>query len=295
MVSGAASGIGRHLAHKLLQLGHRVMALDIDREGLERFVKEHAEYQERLSWRVLDVRDAKGWNDAVDSTVTRFGHLDFMLNVAGFLKPGYVHEVTPELLAQHIDINTKGAMLATQAGARHMVVQGSGHVINIASIAGIAHVPGLAAYAASKHAVRGFSLSVAHELRRHGVYVSVLCPDAVETPMLTAQEEHAEARMTFGGARPLTLVEVERAVLRVMRTRELELIVAVPFSGRALMSRVVNLMPSLARVMMWHVEQRGERIRNERRKASERSKQSHTGNGNGTRTRPRGWIAGLKN
>jgi hypothetical protein len=106
--------------------------------------------------------------------------------------------------------------------------------------------------------------------------------------------------MTFGGARPLTLVEVERAVLRLMRTRELELILDEPFSGRALASRLVNLMPSLARVTLWHVQQRGERIRNERLKASERTKQSQTRQtltenqpGNGSRTRS--WFAGLKN
>ncbi|MET0284814.1 MAG: SDR family oxidoreductase, partial [Polyangiales bacterium] len=220
IVSGAASGIGRHMAVSLQRAGYRLMLIDLDEEGLR-------EVAHGSAWRAMDVRDAAGWERVVADTVAGYGRLDLMLNVAGFLKPGHVHEVSAELLAQHMDVNAKGVMFATRAGARQMVAQRAGQIVNVASIAGLSHVPGLAAYAASKHAVRGFSLSVAHELRRHGVYVSVLCPDAVETPMLTLQETYSEARMTFASRRALSLDEVEQAIQRLLRTRELELVLDV--------------------------------------------------------------------
>jgi short-subunit dehydrogenase len=226
------------MATSLLRAGYRLMLLDLDERALRGFAGD-------VATRAFDVRDAAGWDDVVADTVARFGRLDLMLNVAGFLKPGNVHEVSAELLAQHMDVNAKGVMFATRAGARQMIAQRAGHIINVASIAGLSHVPGLAAYAASKHAVRGFSLSVAHELRPHGVYVSTLCPDAVETPMLTLQEAFPEARMTFASRRALSVAEVEQAVQRLMRTRELELVLDVPFSGRAAGAKLANMFPRL--------------------------------------------------
>lgn len=264
IVSGAASGIGRHMANRLLADGHRVLALDIDEAGLTHLATEQRHASERLEVSKLDVRDAAAWSAAVERAVSRFGSLDYMLNIAGFLRPGNVHEVSPELLAQHLDVNAKGAMFATQAGARQMVKQGFGQILNLASIAGLSHVPGLAAYAASKHAVRGFSLSVAHELRPHNVYVSVLCPDAVETPMLKLQEDYAEARMTFAARRALSVQEVERALLRLMRTKELELVLDVPLTFRAAAARIANAFPRLTQLAHGPLQKLGERVQKSR-------------------------------
>lgn len=264
MLSGAASGIGRHMAGRLLADGHRVLALDIDSEGLARLAADHRSAAARLVVSTLDVRDAAAWSAAVELAVRTYGEIDFMFNIAGYLQPGHVHEVDAELLARHLDVNAKGAMFATQAGARQMVKQGFGHILNLASIAGLSHVPGLAAYAASKHAVRGFSLSVAHELRPHNVFVSVLCPDAVETPMLKLQEEYAEARMTFAARRALTVQEVERALLRLMRTRELELVLDVPLTFRGAAARLANAFPRLTQLAQGTLQRQGARVQKAR-------------------------------
>ena len=246
IVSGAASGIGRHLAKALRREGRRVVATDIDTAGLAALVRENGwEADENVMTSTLDVRNSDGWEKLVTNTVERFGSLDTMLNVAGFLRPGYVHEVDAACFDLHMDINAKGVMYATRAAARQMVQQGSGHIVNFASIAGLSHVPGLAAYAASKHAVRGFTLSVAHELSRHGVAVTVFCPDAVETPMLTLQERYPEAAMTFGGRRALRLEEVESAILRALRQRPLEVVLDVPFTGRAVGAKIANFFPRM--------------------------------------------------
>lgn len=269
IVTGAASGIGRHIAGALHRRGHSIVASDIDRAGLERLSTENDwSSDRRVMTRVLDVRDSAGWTELVRATVERFGRLDTLLNVAGFLRPGYVHDVDSGDFDLHMDVNAKGVMYATRAAARQMVAQGSGHIVNIASIAGLSHVPGLAAYVASKHAVRGFSLSVAHELSRYGVAVTVFCPDAVETPMLTLQEEYPEAAMTFGGRRALTLVEVERALIRVLREKPLEVVLDVPFSGRAVAAKLANLFPRLTAIAVSKVLRDG-RAAQARRRAAE--------------------------
>ena len=91
----------------------------------------------------------------------RGGRIDVLMNVAGIIAPGKVHEITADRMLSHLDVNARGVMLGTQAAARQMVRQGQGHIINIASLAGLAPIPGIAPYTASKFAVRGFSLAVA--------------------------------------------------------------------------------------------------------------------------------------
>jgi 3-oxoacyl-[acyl-carrier protein] reductase len=268
IVSGAASGIGRHMAQALHRAGHRLVLVDIDEAGLDRtaalggFERDSAVWQRRL-----DVRDAAGWAETAAGTVERFGHVDYLFNIAGYLRPGNVHEMSPELFALHLDVNAKGVMFATRAVTPLMIARGSGHVLNVASIAGLSHVPGLSAYCASKHAVRGFSLAIAHELRPHGVHVTVLCPDAVETPMLALQEAYPEAAMTFGAGRGLTLTEVESAVFRAMRDRPLEVVLEVPGSGRALGAKLSNLFPSLTAKFASRIIQKGKAVQRERRRA----------------------------
>lgn len=266
LVSGAASGIGRHMARALHRAGHRLLLVDIDDAGLARTVREHGlEGDACVVCSAFDVRDAKSWAAAAELALTRFGQIDYALNIAGFLQPGYVHESSADELARQLDVNAKGVVLATHAIAPHMVRQRRGHIVNVASLAGLSHVPGLAAYCASKHAVRGFSLAVSHELAPHGVHVSVLCPDAVETPMLTLQESYPEAAMVFGGGRGLTLDEVEAAFFRIFRDKPLELVLDVPGTGRAVAAKAANLMPSLTRRFAPFVARKGRAVQDRRR------------------------------
>lgn len=265
MVSGAASGIGRHMALRLARQGHGLTLLDQNAEGLEAARGEAAALGGRaVQARVHDVRDAAGWDAVVQAHVSHHGALDVMLNIAGYLKPGYAAEIAASEIELQVDVNVKGVMYATAAGARQMLLQGHGHIVNIASIAGISAVPGLAIYAGTKHAVRGYTLSVAHELSEHGVQVSVVCPDAVETPMLELQVGYDEAAMTFGGGRGLTLDEVGRAIERVLDDRRLELVLPVPGSGRGVLARIGNLFPALATLGISRVRGRGRRAQRKR-------------------------------
>ncbi|HEX2679045.1 MAG TPA: SDR family oxidoreductase [Polyangiales bacterium] len=265
LVSGCASGIGKHMALELAKRGQRAMLVDIDVAALERVVQEAGLLNDaHIAWHKHDVRDFAGWERLVAQTVARFGSLDVMLNIAGFLQPGYVDQLSEQDVDRQIDVNVKGVMHATRAGARQMKQQKSGHIVNIASIAGIACVPGMSVYCASKHAVRGFTLSVAHELRPHGVHVSVVCPDAVETPMVEAQVGHEEAALTFGGGKCLTVEQVGEAIFGVLEDKSMEVVLSVPGSGRVALAKLANMFPPLAKLGIERVRKRGLAVQQKR-------------------------------
>lgn len=225
VLTGAASGIGRHLAGRLARDGHRLVATDLDEARLREAATEDGWPADRVLLRRQDVRDAAEWPAVVDLAVETWGRLDVMLNVAGFLAPCPAHLGTAELVDRTLDVNAKGVIHGTRAAAQRMVAQGHGHVVNIASLAGHCPTPGLAFYAASKFAVRGYSLTAALELRARNVQVSVVCPDAVQTPMLDLQLDHPEAALSFSGPRALTVEEVgETIVDHVLVRRPLEVV-----------------------------------------------------------------------
>jgi NAD(P)-dependent dehydrogenase (short-subunit alcohol dehydrogenase family) len=250
LVTGCASGIGRATAKALLLRGFYVLATDRDEPALRRAAQEDDWPTSDLHLRALDVRDPEQWQQAVALAVTLWGRLDVLLHIAGVLKPGWVVQSGVETVDLHVDVNIKGAMLGLQAAAAQMVTQEPvagvrGHVVQIASMAALAPIPGLAHYSASKYAVRAFSLAAAEELRPQGVAVSVVCPDAVATPMLDLQKSHPQAAMTFSGPRVLTVAEVVATLLdRVLPDRPL--LVMLPWS-RGMLARLGDLLPGLGR------------------------------------------------
>jgi 3-oxoacyl-[acyl-carrier protein] reductase len=269
LLTGCASGIGRHLAEVLLASGHHVFATDLDDDRL----REHAAANlgawptDRAHLRRLDVTNAGAWQLIYIEAERALGRVDVLINIAGYLLPGRVGEFDPESVHRHLDVNTKGVIFGTHTAARHMLARGDGHIINIASLAALAPIPGISLYSASKYAVRAFSLAAAQELRARGVAVTVVCPDAVQTPMLDLQVDHDEAAITFSGARVLTVAEVADAIVRrVLPRRPLEL--HLPRS-RALLARLADLLPATALWLRPLLERRGrarqQQIQRERR------------------------------
>lgn len=268
MLTGCASGIGRQLATDLYERGHRIVATDIDQEGLERWGRERWPDQERVELFRLDVREAESWERALDRATARFGRVDVLLNVAGYLVSRWSHEMSVSDAGLILDVNVKGVVFGTNAAVRRMIGWQGGHVVNIASIAGLAPVPGMAVYSASKHAVRAFSLSVAQELAPHGVSVTVVCPGPVDTPMVGSQLARDEAALLFSGTRLLSVEEVSRAVLeRALKERPLELVLTAPGSGQGQLAKLAGLVPELASWVAPLLRRRGRRRQADLRKS----------------------------
>ncbi len=252
LLTGCASGIGLDLARRLAGDGHRVLATDLELAKLEDAAARWA--GDNVELRALDVRKPDAWQAAIEVIDERWNGIDTLVNVAGVLAPQWVHELTTSAVDLQIDVNLKGVIFGMQAVTPKLVKQRHGHVINVASLAALAPVDGLAIYCATKYAVRGFSLAAATELKTHGVDVSLICPDAVRTPMLDLQRDRPEAEMTFSGPRELEPGDVTDAIVDAMRTRPLE--VYLPRS-RGWLARFGDVFPASARALSPLLRKRG--------------------------------------
>lgn len=264
LVTGAGSGIGRHLAGALSSRGHQILATDINLPALEAAAREDRWNQRAVKLHKLDIRVPAEWEGAKARALEAFSRLDVLLNVAGYLKPGNSWELEAGEIDRHFDINVKGLMHGTRVVGAHFVGQKRGHIINIGSLASLAPVPGLCLYSASKFAVRGFSLATAQELKPHNVFVSVVLPDAVQTPMLDLQVDFEEAALTFSGARALTVQDIEQVLVNdVLPNRPLE--VALPFT-RFAAARLADLLPGVASRLVPLLAKKGMKAQSQRKK-----------------------------
>ena len=242
-LTGAASGIGRCVARRWLARGGLLCAVDVDAQALHRVADEDGWDPERSTLAVVDVRDTRALSRALDAAEAR-APVDVMMNVAGVLRPQWCHELDEDDVDLQIDVNIKGVIHGTRLAAAHMIPRGRGHVINVASMAAFAPIPGISVYSATKFAVRAFSLCAATELAPHGLFVSTVCPDAVETPMLVMQEAHDASAITFSGGRPLEADEIARIICEdVLHRRPRE--IAIPPRRRRL-AILANAFPWLA-------------------------------------------------
>ncbi len=183
VVTGAASGIGFALSGELIRRGASVWLTDIDTAALERSAAVLGPNARRHD---LDVRDSAAVRDLVEFVAKESGGLDFMFNNAGIIMPGEVHDLDTDHFDRIIDVNIRGVVNGTLSAYPVMVRQRRGHIVNTASLAGLAPAPLLSSYAMTKHAVVGLTSSLRFEAARYGVRVSAICPSAVNTPMLDA-------------------------------------------------------------------------------------------------------------
>ncbi|WP_102144775.1 SDR family NAD(P)-dependent oxidoreductase [Mycobacterium hubeiense] len=179
IVTGAGSGIGAALCRALAAAGAEVLCTDIDGEAAARTADAIGARSARL-----DVTDATAVQAAVDEVVARAGRLDLMFNNAGIVWGGDTELLTLDQWNAIIDINIRGVVHGVAAAYPQMIKQGHGHIVNTASMAGLTAAGQLTSYVMSKHAVVGMSLALRSEAAARGVGVLVVCPSAVETPIL---------------------------------------------------------------------------------------------------------------
>lgn len=180
-ITGAGSGIGRALAMSLASRGTRVCVADVDRTAAQDVARACGQSCRAV---VLDVRDAEAVRREIEAYAAESGRLDFVFNNAGIGVAGEADEIPLPAWKRIIDINVYGVLHGVLAAYPILLRQGYGHIINTASLAGLGPAPLFAPYALSKHAVVGLSNSLRIEAATRGVRVSVVCPAAIETPIL---------------------------------------------------------------------------------------------------------------
>ncbi len=204
IVTGAASGIGKALSRALVLRGATVVLADVDEAGAKAAADDMAAGPPgRASGVGLDVTDAEAVATLVERTADDHGHLDFMFNNAGIGIVGQVHELTLAHWNRAIDVNLRGVVHGVVAAYPVMIGQGSGHIVNTASLAGLLPSPMLTPYGMTKHGVVGLSTSLRMEAAVHGVRVSVVCPGVIDTPLLDKGNPPDLPQVDVPGARQL--------------------------------------------------------------------------------------------
>jgi NAD(P)-dependent dehydrogenase (short-subunit alcohol dehydrogenase family) len=173
LVTGASSGIGEATAHRLAAAGYKVY-------GTSRRVTHAA--QRPFEMLPLDVTNDESVHAAVEQLIRLEGRIDLLVNNAGFgVAPAGAEESSIEQAKAIFETNFFGLIRMTRAIVPHMRRQGNGRILNIGSVLGFLPMPYGALYAATKHAVEGYSESLDHELRTRGIRVSVIEPAYTKT------------------------------------------------------------------------------------------------------------------
>jgi NAD(P)-dependent dehydrogenase (short-subunit alcohol dehydrogenase family) len=181
VITGGARGIGLATATALHNLGAKVAIGDID----EVQVKESGGALGLDVYGKLDVTDPHSFSDFLDEVERQLGPIDVLVNNAGIMPVGRIIDEPDAVTRRILDINVYGVMLGSKLAAQRMVPRRSGHVINVASLAGELYIVGLASYCASKHAVLAFTDSARLEYHSSGVKFSAVLPTFVNTELVT--------------------------------------------------------------------------------------------------------------
>jgi NADP-dependent 3-hydroxy acid dehydrogenase YdfG len=179
-ITGGARGIGRATAAALVRKGAKVAIGDLDVELAQRTAAELGGGTIALA---LDVTDRASFERFLDATEEQLGPLDVLVNNAGIMHLSRFAEESDAAAARQIDINLHGVIFGSKLALARFLPRGRGHLVNVASTAGKAGVPGGATYSATKHAVVGLTEAIRGELRGTAIETSVVMPVPVNTEL----------------------------------------------------------------------------------------------------------------
>jgi NAD(P)-dependent dehydrogenase (short-subunit alcohol dehydrogenase family) len=182
VVTGGSRGIGAAIARRLAANGTHVVLVGRDQEKLRSVREEIVAAGGSAAPLTCDLQDATSVTALGEDVRKQYGRCDLLINCAGIGRMGKpLYETAIEDFDAILATNLRGTFLMIRAIAPLMISQGSGHIVNISSLAGKNPLPNGAAYAASKWGLHGLTYSVAEELRDHGIRVSVVAPGSVAT------------------------------------------------------------------------------------------------------------------
>lgn len=227
LVTGAGSGIGKHLTELLLRRGQRVIALDV---SLSEQVREELQtIGAPVHFEEVDVRDGEAVRTAVDSGVAALGGLDLAINCAGVAIAKPFSETSEAEYRRVVDINLYGSRNVAAAAIPHL--GSGGHLVLTASMAGFVGNYGYSAYCASKFAVVGLGEVLRVELKPQGIDVSIVAPPEIVTPMV--EEERASGSAITGQMKQFAgSLELEPAVDAILKGIDARKFLIVP-GGKA--------------------------------------------------------------
>ena len=217
VVTGGSGGIGNAIVKKLASFDANVVAI------YNQNLPTDSSYKNIL-WMRADVTNPDEIDKLLSFTLQKYERIDILINCAGILEPGEFSSLEINQLKKMIDVNLTSTIIIIQKVLSIMKFHRKGHIINIGSLGGIVPMPYSSVYSATKFALRGFSFSLAEELKDNGIKVSLLTPGSVFTKMLD-YEAHAENSAIAFLSKPISPTEVADAVLKVIQKPTIEKII----------------------------------------------------------------------
>lgn len=190
LITGAASGIGRAVAIAAAAEGAELFLTDINAVGLVAVVTQIRDAGGTVTMsRAMDIADIESMRGFASDIHARYGSLDVLMNVAGIAVWGRIEDLQHQHWRKSIEINLMGPIHVMECFVPAMIRAGrGGHLVNVSSAAGLFGLPWHAAYSASKFGLRGVSEVLRHDLKQHGIGVSLVCPGGVDTGLVNTVE-----------------------------------------------------------------------------------------------------------
>jgi NAD(P)-dependent dehydrogenase (short-subunit alcohol dehydrogenase family) len=219
VITGAGSGIGQATALLFAAEGAAVAAVDLDERAGAAVVAAIRDQGGRAQYLHADVAQAGDMQRVMRDTVAAFGGLDVLFNNAGIAVFKGVDETTEEEWDRVLGVTLRGVFLGIKYAVPAMRARGGGSIINTASVHGLATTGGIAAYAASKHAVIGLTRAAALDLAKDKIRVNCILPGAIDTPLmrsnLRAVGDEAEELRKIAVAEPIGRVGQPEEIARM--------------------------------------------------------------------------------
>jgi len=222
IITGASSGIGEQSAKEFAKLGARIVLVSRNRERLEEVATRLSKYESQILVCPCDVSKKDQVEQLSKVVLEKFDSVDILVNNAGFGVYNTVNNISIEEMEAQMLTNFFGIMYCTKIFLQKMLKQGSGHIVNVASVAGSIGIPGMASYCASKFAMLGFSEALFHELKGTGVGITVVSPIMVRTNFFDGKSFDKMPRYSMTS---LSASTVAKAVVRASSSPRLEIVV----------------------------------------------------------------------
>ncbi len=218
LITGGSSGIGFALANALVQMDAIIILLARDYGNLKIAKSSILEKHPKAKVKIVaaDVTDEDSCATLYEKFLRNHETPEILINCAGVARPGYVEELPLNVYRWTMDIDYHGTVNLIKFLLPGMLERGSGHIINVSSIAGVIGTFGYTAYCGAKFAVKGFSDALRSELKPKGIRVSVLYPPDTDTPQLAWENQYKpkETRAISGASKPISPDWVAQYTLR---------------------------------------------------------------------------------
>lgn len=222
VITGASSGIGEQSAEEFAKLHASIILISRNEEKLKEVAKKLSKYQTKIFVYACDI-SKKDQVEAMGRVILeKFGTVDVLVNNAGFGIYDTVEKTKIEEIELQMSTNFFGMIYCIKTFLPKMLEQRSGHIVNVASVAGSIGIPKMASYCASKFAILGFSESLSHELKGTGVRITIVSPIMVRTNFFNHESFKNMPRYSATSLSPKT---VANAVVRAASSHRLEIVV----------------------------------------------------------------------